>query len=62
MRIEISELLVAEHVQRLRDAAQIPTSPLVERIWSFVSRRRRPAGAVGIPHASEAHEIERLAA
>jgi hypothetical protein len=62
MRIEISEVLVAEHVQRLRDAAQSPTRPLVERVWAFVTRRPRPAGAVAIPSASEAREIERLAA
>jgi hypothetical protein len=61
MRIEITQVLVDEHVQRLREAAQAPATPLVGRIWALVRRRSQATPPVWISR-SEAREIERLAA
>jgi hypothetical protein len=55
--MEISSVLVQEHVQRLREAAQAPSKPLVSRVWAIV-RRRQPAPVERI----HARELERLAA
>jgi hypothetical protein len=62
MRIEITHVLVDEHVQRLREAAQAPAVPLAGRIWAVVRRRPQPAPTAWIPRSSEAREIDRLAA
>jgi hypothetical protein len=62
MRIEISEVLVEEHRQRLREAAQPSTRPFASRLWAFVTRRPQPAATVGIRPGPTAGEIDRLAA
>jgi hypothetical protein len=62
MRIEITQVLVDEHVQRLREAAQAPARPLAGRIWAIVRRSPRPASTASIPRSSHAREIDRLAA
>jgi hypothetical protein len=60
MRIEITQVLVDEHVQRLREAAQDPATPLAGRIWAIVRRRPQPPPARIVPRAGR--EIDRLAA
>jgi len=40
--MEISRVLVEEHHQRLREAAQAPAAPLVAKLWAIVRRRRKP--------------------
>jgi hypothetical protein len=58
MHLELSSVLVEEHVQRLRESAQAPPKPLVSRIWAMVRRRNRR-----MPTAPAAErELERLAA
>jgi len=58
MRIEIPHVLVEEHHDRLRDAAQAPSDPLVARVWAMLRRREPPAPIAWAP----ARELERLAA
>jgi len=58
MHLELSSLLVEEHVQRLRETAQAPPKPLASRIWAMVRRPNRSK-----PAARPAErELERLAA
>jgi len=58
MHLELSSVLVEEHVQRLRETAQAPPMPLVSWIRAMVRRRNRP-----MPTArSSERELERLAA
>jgi len=42
MRIEIPHVLVEEHHQRLREAAQAPAAPLLAKLWAIVRRRQKP--------------------
>jgi hypothetical protein len=58
MHLELSSVLVEEHVQRLRETAQAPPKPLVSWIWAMVRRRNSPMPTA---RASE-RELERLAA
>jgi hypothetical protein len=62
MHIEIPQVLVDEHVDRLRDAAQAPTTPFVRRFWAMIRRRQQPAPTPWIPRRSAARQNDRLAA
>jgi len=57
MHSEISSVLVEEHVQRLREAAQAPPKPLAAKVWAVLTRRQ-PAPVARI----RARELERRAA
>jgi hypothetical protein len=66
MRIEITHeirhVLVDEHLQRLREAAQAPARPVVTRIWAIIRRRPEAAPAPSIAPGSTAPGTDRLAA
>jgi hypothetical protein len=58
MHIEISSVLIEDHLRRLSEAAQTPTMPFVARVWARVMRRTEPVVPVKLP----VREVERLAA
>jgi len=62
MHLEIPHVLVEEHVDRLRDAAQAPATPFVRRIWTMIGRRQQPAPTAWIARSSAARQSDRLAA
>jgi hypothetical protein len=63
MHVEISRLLVAERVDRLRDAALAPPGPLAMLVLRLLNRGREPAvGEAWIARSTAAHEQERIAA
>jgi hypothetical protein len=45
MNVEISRLLVEEHVDRLRDAAQAPPGPLAMLVRKLFRRDAQPAAS-----------------
>jgi hypothetical protein len=62
MQIEMSKVLVDEHIDRLRHAAQAPSSPLARRVWAIVMRRTQPAETGAIPRTPATQDVDRLAA
>jgi hypothetical protein len=62
MHVEIPQVLVEEHVDRLREAAQAPATPFVRRLWAMIRRRQQPAPTAWIPPGSAARQNDRLAA
>jgi hypothetical protein len=59
---EVRHVLMDEHVQRLREAAQAPARPLARRIWAIITTRRQAAPASSLAPSSTAPGTDRLAA